>query len=68
MSSISSRKADHIQLCIDGDVGFKRKSNLFEDIEFIHDALPELSLDEIDISTEFAGKQLKAPFDQLLNY
>lgn len=58
---ISSRKADHIDLCIDGDVAFKRKSNLIEEIELIHDALPELHVDEVDLSTEFAGKTLKAP-------
>ena len=39
---ISERKADHIQLCIDGDVSFRRKSNLIEEIELVHDALPEL--------------------------
>ena len=61
MSSISNRKADHIQLCIDGDVGFRRKNNLFEDVELIHDALPELSLSEIDLSCNFAGKKLQAP-------
>ncbi|MEL6343287.1 MAG: type 2 isopentenyl-diphosphate Delta-isomerase [Myxococcota bacterium] len=58
---ISSRKADHIDLCVSGDVGFRRKSNLIEEIELIHDALPELAVDEIDLSTEFAGKTLQAP-------
>ena len=32
--SISNRKADHIQLCIDGDVGFKGKTTLFEEVDF----------------------------------
>lgn len=59
--SISNRKADHIQLCIDGDVSFKNKTTLFEEIELIHEAFPELHLDEIDLQTEFAGKTLKAP-------
>ena len=59
--SISNRKADHIQLCIDGDVGFHQKSTLFEDIDVIHNALPELSLDEIDLSSDFAGKKLRYP-------
>ncbi|MFT4978541.1 MAG: isopentenyl-diphosphate delta-isomerase [Myxococcota bacterium] len=58
---ISARKADHIDLCIDGDVGFKRKSNLIEEIELIHDALPELRVDEVDLTTVFAGKELRAP-------
>jgi isopentenyl-diphosphate Delta-isomerase len=58
---ISKRKSDHIQLCIDGDVSFRKKSNLIEDIELVHDALPELAVEDIDLSTNFAGKTLKAP-------
>ena len=61
MSSISDRKADHIQLCIDGDVSFRQKSNLFEEVELIHDALPELSISDIDTTSTFAGQKLQAP-------
>ena len=59
--SISNRKADHIQLCIDGDVGFKGKTTLFEEVEFLHNALPELHVDDIDLSSHFAGLPLRAP-------
>ena len=59
--SISNRKADHIDLCINGDVDFKSKTTLFEDVELIHNPLPELHINEIDLATEFAGKKLKAP-------
>ena len=59
--SISHRKADHIQLCIDGDVEFKGKTTLFEQVELIHDALPELRIQDIDLRTTFAGKELSAP-------
>jgi isopentenyl-diphosphate delta-isomerase len=58
---IRSRKADHLDLCTDGQVGFRNKTNLFEAVEFVHDALPELALGQIDLSTEFAGKTLRAP-------
>ena len=61
MSNISSRKADHIDLCISGDVGFHKKTTLFEEIELVHDALPELALTDIDLTSSFAGKTLKAP-------
>ncbi|MEC7988045.1 MAG: type 2 isopentenyl-diphosphate Delta-isomerase, partial [Myxococcota bacterium] len=61
MSNISSRKADHIDLCIEGDVGFHQKTNLFEEVELIHDALPELAVSDIDLRTEFAGVTLQAP-------
>jgi isopentenyl-diphosphate delta-isomerase len=59
--AISSRKADHLDLCTDGDVAFRHKTNLFEAVDFIHDALPELAVEDIDLSTDFAGKTLRAP-------
>ena len=58
---ISVRKADHLDLCTDGDVAFRTKTNLFEQVGLVHDALPELATDEVDLTTEFAGKTLKAP-------
>lgn len=58
---ISQRKADHIDLCATGDVGFKAKTPLFEAVELVHDAVPELTLDEIDPSIELFGKKLSAP-------
>jgi len=59
--SISSRKADHLDLCTDGDVGFRAKTNLFDAVDFVHDALPEMAVDDVDLSVEFAGKRLNAP-------
>lgn len=58
---ISGRKADHIDLCTDEDVGFQQKTNLFEEVQLVHDALPELAVADIDLRTEFAGKTLQAP-------
>lgn len=61
MSDISRRKADHLDLTISGDVGFKHKTTLFEDVRLVHDALPELDFDSIDLSTRILGKRLRAP-------
>ena len=58
---ISNRKADHIDLCIDGDVSFKRKTTLFEDIQMIHNALPELQVSDVDLRCHFAGHTFEAP-------
>jgi isopentenyl-diphosphate delta-isomerase len=58
---ISDRKADHIDLCTDGDVGFRNKTNLLDDVGLVHDALPEMSVGEVDLHTSFAGKTLRAP-------
>ena len=58
---IAARKDDHIQLCVEEDVGFREKTNLFEEVELVHDALPELAIGDVDLSVSFAGKMLRAP-------
>jgi len=61
MPSITkSRKDDHIRICMEKDVEF-RKSNGFEHVELEHKALPEISRDEIDLSTRFLGKKFACP-------
>lgn len=61
MSSTSQRKADHIELCATGDVAFVDKRTLLDEVDFIHDALPELAMDELSLCTELLGKKLRAP-------
>jgi isopentenyl-diphosphate Delta-isomerase len=61
MVDISRRKDDHLDLTTSGDVGFKQTTTLLEHVRFVHDALPELSLDELDLSLELMGKRLRAP-------
>jgi isopentenyl-diphosphate delta-isomerase len=56
----SKRKRDHIQVNLEQDV----QSALFTGFEryrFIHQALPELNLSEIDLTIRLLGKQLQAP-------
>jgi isopentenyl-diphosphate Delta-isomerase len=60
-TGISERKADHIELCAKGDVGFHVKTTLLEHVDLVHDSLPELALDEIDMSVSILGKKLRAP-------
>lgn len=58
--STSNRKLEHLRICLEEDV----ESNYtgFEDVSFIHHALPEIDFDEINIKVEFLGKKLSAPF------
>jgi isopentenyl-diphosphate delta-isomerase len=58
---IGQRKGDHLDLAISGDVGFRATTNLFECVRFVHQALPELHADRIDLSVEVLGKKLRAP-------
>jgi isopentenyl-diphosphate delta-isomerase len=58
---LEQRKADHIRINLEEDVGFNRLTTGLEQYRFIHQALPELDLVEIDLSTSFLGKSLRAP-------
>lgn len=61
MTDISQRKADHLDLAESGDVGFKRTTTLFECVRLVHDALPELDYDGVDLGVDAIGKRLGAP-------
>ncbi len=56
-----NRKLEHLNICLKGDVESILKSTGFEDIDFIHKALPEIDLEEADLKTKFLGKSLEAP-------
>ncbi|HEY5658358.1 MAG TPA: type 2 isopentenyl-diphosphate Delta-isomerase [Myxococcota bacterium] len=60
MSEIVERKLSHLDLCVRGDVE-SRGSTLFDQVRLLHEALPELSCDEIDPSVELMGRWLQAP-------
>ncbi|MBD2460490.1 type 2 isopentenyl-diphosphate Delta-isomerase [Oscillatoria sp. FACHB-1407] len=55
-----SRKADHLRVCLEDDVQFQQTTGL-ERYRFTHCCLPELDRADIDLSTPFLGKALKAP-------
>ena len=57
--TIKDRKADHIRICKEERVapGYC----YWDDIRLVHDSLPELDTDEIDMSCNLFGKDLKFP-------
>src|SRR5215212_3803168 len=59
--SIGQRKTDHLTLCATGDVGFRGATTLFEDVRLVHDALPDIAYEELDLRTALFGKELRAP-------
>jgi isopentenyl-diphosphate delta-isomerase len=60
VSEIVQRKLSHLDICAKEDVETSR-STLLEEVELFHDALPELSIEEIDSSVELFGRRLRAP-------
>jgi isopentenyl-diphosphate delta-isomerase len=57
---MKERKADHIEICTEEDVS--PEYSYWEDIVLVHEALPEVNADDIDMSTTVLGKKLDFPF------
>ena len=56
-----NRKREHIETVLTSDVGAKGVTTGFDRFFFEHVALPELSLDDVDLSCDLFGKRLNAP-------
>jgi len=57
-----SRKKDHVDVVVKkGKVAQYDNTTGLERFDFVHNALPEISLDEVDLSTMFLGKTMKWP-------
>ncbi len=59
MNQTESRKDDHVRISIEKDVS--STYNYWDDIRLVHNALPEINKEEIDLSIELFGKKLNAP-------
>jgi isopentenyl-diphosphate delta-isomerase len=57
----SARKLDHIRICLTKDVQFQQKKTGFQDIELVHNAIPEIDLKDVKTDTQFLGKEIAAP-------
>lgn len=55
------RKSDHLRINLQEDVNSKHVSAGFERYRFVHCALPDLNLEDVDTSTVLLGKRLAAP-------
>ena len=56
-----NRKADHINICLDEKAQARKVTTGFEDIQFVHRALPEVDKAKIDVSTKVFGHKFSAP-------
>ena len=57
----SERKVEHLRICLNEDVQAKGITVGLENYRFIHQALPEIDLDEVDSRQRIFGKTVKTP-------
>jgi len=55
------RKADHVQICLEKNVQARQITTGFEDVFFVHKALPEIERKKIDLSTTVFNHKFCAP-------
>lgn len=60
--TIEQRKAEHLRLNLEEEVQFREVTTGLEGYRFQHQALPEIDLDAVDLSTALLGKPLRYPF------
>lgn len=58
--SIQQRKKDHVELTAAGDTGYRQPTG-FEQYRFVHNALPEVDVEEIDTSCSLLGRTFDFP-------
>ena len=57
----NQRKTEHLHILLKEDVRFRNLTTGLERYRFVHQALPEINRDHIDLSTTLLGKHLAAP-------
>jgi len=59
--AIARRKADHLEVAASGEADFAERTTLLEHVHLVHQALPELAADELELAVELCGHRLAAP-------
>ena len=59
--SIQKRKKDHVELTVNENV-FYRKTTGFNRYDFVHNALPEVDTDSVDLKGQLLGRSFDLPF------
>ena len=58
---LEQRKMEHLRINLEKDVSFPLLSSGLERYHFVHQALPELDLADINLSSDIFGKPLRVP-------
>lgn len=59
--STQARKDDHLRIALEDEVTFGETTSGFEAYRFVHQALPEMNLADVDTATTFLGHRLSFP-------
>ena len=58
--STEQRKSRHLDVCLNDDVASRLDAG-WSAVRLRHEALPEIALADVDVSTTFLGRPLRAP-------
>jgi isopentenyl-diphosphate delta-isomerase len=61
LTETNLRKEDHLRICLDENVQARTIETGFQDIHLIHRALPEIAIDDVNLSTALFDHTLSAP-------
>ena len=61
LSKTQQRKKEHLELCLDTESVTGPSPTGFDRYSFVHNALPDLDIDEISLEAIFLGRHLDAP-------
>jgi isopentenyl-diphosphate delta-isomerase len=57
---VKQRKLEHVTIALEQDISVPQHAN-WHDVQLVHQALPEVDLDDIDTSVSFLGHTLRYP-------
>jgi isopentenyl-diphosphate Delta-isomerase len=61
-ADLSTRKAQHLEICVgEGEYGVESGTTGFEHLSFVHRALPEIAMEEVDTGVDFLGYRSRLP-------
>jgi isopentenyl-diphosphate delta-isomerase len=61
IATTEERKQSHVEICLNGAVRFRTKTNGFEAYRFTHNAVPEINYADISLATTFLGRKISSP-------
>lgn len=61
VEEVIKRKEEGIDVVLEKKVEARENTTMLECVRLVHNALPEINMDDVDLSVNFLGKRLRAP-------